>query len=85
MAERHTARGWWLDKAGPVEPAAPLAGDERADVVIVGGGYTGLWTAWHLKRLEPGARVALVEAGLSGDGPSGRNGGFCNALWFGLP
>jgi glycine/D-amino acid oxidase-like deaminating enzyme len=85
MAERHTARGWWLDEAGPVEPAAPLAGDERADVVIVGGGYTGLWTAWHLKRLEPGARVALLEAGVSGDGPSGRNGGFCNALWFGLP
>jgi glycine/D-amino acid oxidase-like deaminating enzyme len=85
MALRHTARGYWLDEAGPVEPAATLAGDERADVVIVGGGYTGLWTAWHLKQLEPEARVVLLEAGICGDGPSGRNGGFCNGLWFGLP
>jgi glycine/D-amino acid oxidase-like deaminating enzyme len=85
MVHRHTARGFWLDEAGPVEPAPPLAGDRRADVVIVGGGYTGLWTAWHLKQLEPAARVVLLEARTSGDGPSGRNGGFCNALWFGLP
>jgi glycine/D-amino acid oxidase-like deaminating enzyme len=85
MTDKHTARGWWLEQAGPVEPAASLEGERRADVVIVGGGYTGLWTAWHLKRLEPDARVALVEAGVSGEGPSGRNGGFCNALWFGLP
>jgi glycine/D-amino acid oxidase-like deaminating enzyme len=85
MAQRHTARGWWLDEAGPVEPAPALAGDKRADVVIAGGGYTGLWTAWHVKRLEPEARVVLLEAGVSGEGPSGRNGGFCNGLWFGLP
>jgi glycine/D-amino acid oxidase-like deaminating enzyme len=85
MAVRHTARGYWLDEARPVEPAPALAGDERADVVIVGGGYTGLWTAWHLKQLEPEARVVLLEAQISGDGPSGRNGGFCNGLWFGLP
>ena len=85
MAERHTARGYWLEEAGPVEAAAPLAGDRHADVVIVGGGYTGLWTAWHLKQLEPETEVALCEAEISGDGPSGRNGGFCNGLWFGLP
>jgi glycine/D-amino acid oxidase-like deaminating enzyme len=85
MAVRHTARGYWLDEAGPVEPAPALAGDQRADVVIVGGGYTGLWTAWHLKQLEPEARVVLLEAQISGDGPSGRNGGFCNGLWVGLP
>jgi glycine/D-amino acid oxidase-like deaminating enzyme len=85
MPQQHTARGWWLDEAGPVEPAPALAGDKRADVVIAGGGYTGLWTAWHLKQLEPEARVVLLEAGISGEGPSGRNGGFCNGLWFGLP
>jgi glycine/D-amino acid oxidase-like deaminating enzyme len=85
MAHRHTARGYWLDEAGPVEPAPRLAGDRRADVVIVGGGYTGLWTAWHLKQLEPAARVVILEAQTSGAGPSGRNGGFCNGLWFGLP
>lgn len=85
MAERHDARGFWIDEAGEVAAAGELAGDRRADVVIVGGGYTGLWTAWHLKRLEPEARVVLLEAAICGDGPSGRNGGFCNALWFGLP
>jgi len=85
MAARHTARGYWLEEAGPVQSAASLEGDVRADVLVVGGGYTGLWTAWHLKRLEPEARVVLCEAELCGHGPSGRNGGFCNALWFGLP
>jgi glycine/D-amino acid oxidase-like deaminating enzyme len=85
VAERHTAAGFWLDEVGPVEPCAPLSGDRRADVVVVGGGYTGLWAAWHLKALEPEARVVLLEAGLAGAGPSGRNGGFCNALWYWLP
>jgi glycine/D-amino acid oxidase-like deaminating enzyme len=85
VAERHTARGFWLEEAGATEPLAPLEGSERADVVVVGGGYTGLWTAWHLSTLAPGARVVLLEAGVCGDGPSGRNGGFCNALWYWLP
>jgi glycine/D-amino acid oxidase-like deaminating enzyme len=85
VAERHTARGFWLDEAGPVEPAPPLAGDASADVVVVGGGYTGMWTAWQVKRLEPSARVLLLESGVCGDGPSGRNGGFVNTLWFSLP
>jgi glycine/D-amino acid oxidase-like deaminating enzyme len=85
MASRHTARGWWLEQAGAVEPAPPLDGDERADVVVVGGGYTGMWTAWHLKRLEPNARVALLEAAVCGEGPSGRNGGFVNQMWFSVP
>src|SRR3954453_4348876 len=85
MADRHNALGWWLDEAGPVEPHATLSGDVRADVVVVGGGYTGMWAAWHLKRLEPGAEVALLEADLCGNGPSGRNGGFVNELWFSLP
>ena len=79
----HTAQGWWLAEAGPVEPAAPLRGDLTADVVIVGGGYAGLWTAWQL--LERGARVAVLEAGVCGHGPSGRNGGFCETLWSNLP
>jgi glycine/D-amino acid oxidase-like deaminating enzyme len=65
--------------AGPETP--PLAGDVRADVVILGGGYTGMWTAWFLKEREPGIDVVLLEQGICGGGPSGRNGGFCNALW----
>jgi glycine/D-amino acid oxidase-like deaminating enzyme len=85
MAERHTARGWWLEQAGMPTSRPPLSGEISADVVVVGGGYTGMWTAWHVKRLAPEARVVVLEAGISGEGPSGRNGGFANTLWFSLP
>ncbi len=62
-----------------------LVGDVRADVLVVGGGYTGMWAAWWVKQLEPGARVVLLESEVCGFGPSGRNGGFCNVMWFSLP
>jgi glycine/D-amino acid oxidase-like deaminating enzyme len=78
---RHTRHGWWLEEAGEVVPARPLDGDETADVVVVGGGYLGLWTAWHLRELEPEADVLVLDAELCGHGPSGRNGGFCETLW----
>lgn len=81
----HTAHGYWLEEAGEVESRQALAGEEKADVVVVGGGYTGLWAAWWVKRLEPGARVVVLEADVCGRGPSGRNGGFCNVMWFSLP
>jgi glycine/D-amino acid oxidase-like deaminating enzyme len=81
---KHTPHGYWLEEAGAVAPAPPLAGEVEADVVVIGGGFTGLWTAWHVKRLEPEARVVLLEADGCGRGPSGRNGGFCNAMWFQL-
>jgi glycine/D-amino acid oxidase-like deaminating enzyme len=74
-----------LWEGGRVEPLPALSGQQSVDVVIIGGGYTGLWTAWHLKKLEPGASVALLEAGVCGHGPSGRNGGFCDAMWSSLP
>ncbi len=82
---KHTPHGYWLEEAGPVDPAVPLAGDREADVVIVGGGYTGMWAAWHIKSLEPDAEVVLLEAHTCGHGPSGRNGGFCNVMWLSLP
>ena len=82
---RHTRYGWWLEEAGGVEPAEPLAGNVAADVVVVGGGYLGLWTAWQVKELEPEADVVLLEAGRCGHGPSGRNGGFVSTLWDDLP
>ncbi len=81
----HTALGYWLAEAGEPAPAPALGEALRADVLVVGGGYTGLWSAWYAKRLEPGARVVLLEAETCGHGPSGRNGGFCNAMWWSLP
>jgi glycine/D-amino acid oxidase-like deaminating enzyme len=78
---RHTRTGWWLEEAGEVTPTAPLDGDGRAEVVVVGGGYLGLWTAWQLKELEPELDVLVLEAAVCGHGPSGRNGGFCETLW----
>jgi glycine/D-amino acid oxidase-like deaminating enzyme len=79
------ARGsWWLEEAlahDPGEPCPPLRGDTEADVLVVGGGYTGMWSAYFLTEREPDARVVLVERGICGGGPSGRNGGFCNGLW----
>jgi glycine/D-amino acid oxidase-like deaminating enzyme len=82
---KHTRLGYWIEEAGKAEPRAPLAGDREADVLVVGGGYTGMWTAWYARQLEPEARVVLLEAEpVCGRGPSGRNGGFCNAMWFSL-
>jgi glycine/D-amino acid oxidase-like deaminating enzyme len=82
---RHTRLGYWIEEAGEAEPRPPLAGDLEADVLVVGGGYTGMWTAWYARRLEPEARVVLLESEpVCGRGPSGRNGGFCNAMWFSL-
>jgi glycine/D-amino acid oxidase-like deaminating enzyme len=83
--EKHTAGGWWLEEAGEPAPAAPLEGDLEADVVVVGGGFTGMWTAWHLLDRDPSARVAIVEGDVCGHGPSGRNGGFCESLWLSAP
>jgi glycine/D-amino acid oxidase-like deaminating enzyme len=80
---RHDAHGWWLREAGGVQPVAPATGELSADVVVVGGGYAGMWTAWNL--LERGASVVLLEADVCGHGPSGRNGGFCETLWSNLP
>lgn len=80
----HDARGWWLRAAGPVEPAPALDGDLDADFVVVGGGYTGMWAAWLIGEAAPDARVVLLERDLCAHGPSGRNGGFANSMWFSL-
>jgi putative aminophosphonate oxidoreductase len=76
------AKSLWLAEAlAGAEEAPPLGGDERADVGIVGGGYTGLWTALELKRRQPSLDVALLEADVCGAGASGRNGGFVLSWW----
>jgi glycine/D-amino acid oxidase-like deaminating enzyme len=78
------ARGYWAREAGPVAPTPSLASDLRADVVIVGGGYAGLWTAWAIHERAPDARVVVLEARTCGAGPSGRNAGFVSSLWHRL-
>jgi len=67
------------------QTAAPLEGDIEADVAIVGGGYTGLWTALAIAERDPSLHVVLLEAGECGRGPSGRNGGFLHGYWSHLP
>jgi glycine/D-amino acid oxidase-like deaminating enzyme len=76
---QRSAQGFWLADAGPVVARPVLADRLTADVVVIGGGYLGMWTAWHLA--EAGADVVLLESGVCGHGPSGRNGGFVNGLW----
>ncbi|HEY3265081.1 MAG TPA: FAD-dependent oxidoreductase, partial [Actinomycetota bacterium] len=66
-------------------PSARLEGDATADVVVLGGGYTGMWTAWFLKERDPSVDVVLLEQETCGSGPSGRNGGFCYGFWEDLP
>ena len=82
----HTATGWWIEEAGgPPQATAQLDGPLDADVVVIGAGYLGMWTAWQLLEREPKTEVAIVEAGQAGHGPSGRNGGFVNGYWEYVP
>src|ERR1700744_5862493 len=70
---------WWHALGGFLPRRASLPGPLEADVCIVGGGYTGLWTAYYLAGLRPGARIVVLEAAFAGYGASGRNGGWGTA------
>lgn len=89
MTVRPGLPAWWLEEAlaweGTAADAPPLRGDLDVDVAIVGGGYTGLWTALALRELDPSVEVAVLEAARCGEGPSGRNGGFLHGYWSSLP
>jgi len=77
-------RSLWLQEALHAEDGVEsqeVLEDTKADVCIVGGGYTGLWTALRIKELEPGADVVVIEQDICGGGPSGRNGGFALTWW----
>jgi glycine/D-amino acid oxidase-like deaminating enzyme len=75
---------WHDTHPGSLEPRPPLGADQQVDVAIVGAGFTGLWTAYYLKELDPSLRVAIVEAEIAGFGASGRNGGWCSGTLAGI-
>ncbi|MCX6397538.1 MAG: FAD-dependent oxidoreductase [Propionibacteriales bacterium] len=70
---------YWLEDPSRPEPLGPLPGEIGTDLVVVGGGYLGLWTALLAVTREPGRPVVVIEAGTCGHAASGRNGGFCEA------
>ncbi|BCJ46404.1 FAD-dependent oxidoreductase [Actinoplanes ianthinogenes] len=72
---------FWLESLGPIERRSALPADRDADVAIVGGGYTGLWTAYYLARARPDLRIVVLEAEFCGFGASGRNGGWASGLF----
>lgn len=67
---------FWIDQNDEFESTDTLVGDDTADLCVIGGGYTGLWTAILAKERDPGRDVVLLEADRCGQAASGRNGGF---------
>jgi len=77
---------FWHDTVpGTLTPGEPLGSDIEADVAIVGAGFTGLWTAYYLAQADPRLRVVVCEREIAGFGASGRNGGWCSALFPASP
>src|SRR3712207_4436093 len=86
LESRFRARSLWLDGLpGSLAPRPALSGDTSCDVVVVGAGFTGLWTAYYLKRHAPRLDVVVLEREIAGFGPSGRNGGWVSAGIAGSP
>src|SRR5271156_1359522 len=75
----YAAYSFWLEDSGEaLTQRPPLVRSTDVDVAILGGGYSGLWTAYYLLLHEPALRVAVVEKEIVGFGASGRNGGWCS-------
>lgn len=72
---------WHATAGESFERRPSLPGDITVDVAIVGAGYTGLWTAYYLRRRSPSLRIALLEREVAGFGASGRNGGWCSSIF----
>ena len=77
MSEYSNLSLWLATFPGDLEPRPALDGDAEADVAIVGGGFTGLWTAYYLTERDPSLTVLVIERDICGFGASGRNGGWC--------
>ncbi len=81
-ADRYRQLSFWHDSVpGTLTPGDPLPGDTEADVAIVGAGFTGMWTAYYLHQADPALRIVVCEREIAGYGASGRNGGWCSALF----
>jgi len=81
-SDPYRSLSFWHDTVpGPLTPGDPLTGDTEADVAIVGAGFTGLWTAYYLAQRDPALRIVVCEREIAGFGASGRNGGWCSALF----
>ena len=85
-ADRYRATSFWLDDLAArgiddLEPRAPMPGDRHVDICIIGAGFTGLWSALSLRQADAAASIEIVEAEIAGFGASGRNGGWCSALY----
>ena len=72
-------RPLWLDTAARPEPRAAVDASVSVDLLVIGGGFTGLWTALRALERDPAATVLLVEADRIAEHATGRNGGFCEA------
>ena len=81
MSDYRTLSFWHDTFPGSLDRRPALPGDRDADVCIVGAGYTGLWTAYYLAAADPSLRVVVLESETAGFGASGRNGGWCSALF----
>jgi len=80
--DQYRRLSFWHDTVpGTLVPGQALHADADADVAIVGAGFTGLWTAYYLSRADPGLRIIVCEREIAGFGASGRNGGWCSALF----
>ena len=80
--EAYRTISYWMDSVGEtITPRPSLAENLDVDVAIIGAGYTGLWTAYYLASHSPSTRVAVLEREVAGFGASGRNGGWCSALF----
>ncbi len=81
-ARRYAGVSFWFDSLpAPVAARGPLDRDVDCDVAIVGAGFTGLWTAYYLQQLAPDRSIVVLEREVAGFGASGRNGGWCSALF----
>ena len=81
----YASLSFWHDSLPEaIRPRSSLEADLDVDVAIVGAGYTGLWTAYYLRALQPDLRIAIVESEVAGSGASGRNGGWCVGIVAGL-